>query len=64
MILPAPNQERLLAHAQLCIADRFNNATLVWTNIVNKTSVLKYKQKHPRFRLFGRFLGLYDELTE
>ena len=27
-------------------------------------SVLKYKQKHPRFRLFGRFLGLYDELTE
>ena len=27
-------------------------------------SVLKYKQKHPRFRLFGRFLGLYDELSD
>ena len=27
-------------------------------------SVLKYKVKHPRFRLFGRFLGLYDELSE
>jgi len=25
---------------------------------------LKYKAKHPRFRLFGRFLGLYDELSD
>lgn len=25
---------------------------------------MKYKHKHPRFRLFGRFLGLYDELTD
>lgn len=27
-------------------------------------SILKYKEKHPRFQLFGRFLELYDELSE
>ena len=27
-------------------------------------SILKYKDKYPRFRLFGRFLQLHDELTE
>ena len=27
-------------------------------------SVMKYQQRHPRFRLFGRYLGLYDELSE
>ena len=26
-------------------------------------SILRYKDKFPRFRLFGRFLGLFDELT-
>jgi hypothetical protein len=25
-------------------------------------SIFKYKEKYPRFRLFGRFLGLYDDL--
>lgn len=42
--LPATNQEGLLAHAQLCIADNYNNATLVWTNIVNENYVLKHTQ--------------------
>ena len=27
-------------------------------------SILKYKEKYPRFRLFGRFLQLYDELSQ
>lgn len=27
-------------------------------------SILKYKDKFPRFKLFGRFLQLHEELTE
>ena len=27
-------------------------------------SILKFKDKQPRFRLFGRFLQLYDDLSE
>ena len=27
-------------------------------------AILKYKEKYARFRLFGRFLELYDELNE
>ena len=27
-------------------------------------SILKYKEKMPRFKLFGRFLQLYDELSD
>ena len=26
--------------------------------------MLKYREKHSRFQLFGRFLELYDELSE
>ena len=27
-------------------------------------AMLKYREKHSRFQLFGRFLELYDELSE